>query len=372
MNNEFLLSIFSGFAEEEARSSSQNIHWAAVKRFQDGTYIQGMPPYGYRNLDGVMVPDEGEAPVAREVFTSFLAGTSPRKIARELNGRGLRTRLGRKWTEGTVIGMLKNERYKGAVLYQKRYTDDWFKHHRNKGQQPQYFIEDHHEGICTKEEFELVQKSIELRKQKCRIESGTSKYLIRYPTTGKVFCARCGKQMRHSKSNHSGGYKATFLCNTHIRDNADCPMKPVFAEELEFAFVDLMKKLEFSRSAVLAPYFTSLLKKSGGRSRNTPEEIKAQREKLSKLLERQYINATQYRLEMQKLDAEEKSLSLMVPESNGDELSETRALLAWFGTNNAPETFDGTLFTTFVDRVILSREEAVFHMKCGLDLKEVF
>jgi len=61
-----------------------------------------------------------------------------------------------------------------------------------------------------------------------------------------------------------------------------------------------------------------------------------------------------------------------VPESNGDELSETRALLAWFGTNNAPETFDGTLFTTFVDRVILSREEAVFHMKCGLDLKEVF
>ena len=46
MEGELMLSILSGFAAEESASISQNMTWSISKKFQNGSFIIGSPPYG--------------------------------------------------------------------------------------------------------------------------------------------------------------------------------------------------------------------------------------------------------------------------------------------------------------------------------------
>jgi DNA invertase Pin-like site-specific DNA recombinase len=64
---------------------------------------------------------EQEVAIVREVYHAFVhADRSERKIADELNRRGVRTDLGRPWTRGTVHQMLINEKYVGDNVWNRR------------------------------------------------------------------------------------------------------------------------------------------------------------------------------------------------------------------------------------------------------------
>jgi len=57
----------------------------------------------------------------REIYDRFTQERSTEKeIAAWLNGRGIRTDLGRPWTRGTVHQILTNPKYAGANVYNRR------------------------------------------------------------------------------------------------------------------------------------------------------------------------------------------------------------------------------------------------------------
>jgi hypothetical protein len=78
------------------------------------------------------VIDEVEAAVVRRIFADYAAGKSPRAIARELNGEGVRGPGGRPWSDTTIrghhirrTGVLHNEMYIGQLVWNKqRYVKD--------------------------------------------------------------------------------------------------------------------------------------------------------------------------------------------------------------------------------------------------------
>ena len=47
MSSELMLSILSSIAESESRSISENEKWSIARRYQNGTFIIGYPPFGY-------------------------------------------------------------------------------------------------------------------------------------------------------------------------------------------------------------------------------------------------------------------------------------------------------------------------------------
>ena len=61
-----------------------------------------------------------------------------------LNEKEVKPKRGEKWTQSSVNGLLKNEKFTGDVLYQKSYTDEQFNRHRNKGEKEQYYVQNHH------------------------------------------------------------------------------------------------------------------------------------------------------------------------------------------------------------------------------------
>ena len=124
MDSEFLLTLLASLAEDESHSISANCRWGIQKRFQDGTYRISAAPYGYDVDDGKLVINEEEAEVVKDIFSSYLAGSSLNAIAGDLNSRGIQTkRAGEEqkngrtvsglWTASTIRSILDSETYTG-------------------------------------------------------------------------------------------------------------------------------------------------------------------------------------------------------------------------------------------------------------------
>ena len=69
-------------------------------------------------------------------------------IAQTLTSENIPTPAGKNvWNTSTVDSILKNEKYRGAALLQKRFTTDFLSKtsKKNEGELPQYYIDKSHE-----------------------------------------------------------------------------------------------------------------------------------------------------------------------------------------------------------------------------------
>lgn len=190
-SGEMLLTILSAFAQEESRNISENLKWGLRKRYEMG---QGRwsALYGFR-LDekGEAVIEPGEGEIVRSIFDLYREGTTLPEIVTKLNDLKITSPRGKKWTESTVLGILRNERYAGDMILQKWISTD-FKTHKcipNDGKEvPTYRIENSHVPIIDKRTFKQVQRILELRAPRGEI--------TRYPyVDSKIICPYCGMSL---------------------------------------------------------------------------------------------------------------------------------------------------------------------------------
>jgi hypothetical protein len=105
-----------------------------------------------------IVPEE--AKIVRYIYQLFMKGMTPYGIAKMLEEENILSPTGKeKWYGGTVASILRNEKYRGSALLQKKYTVDFLtkKQKVNEGEVQQYYVEDSHPAIIDPEEFDLVQ-----------------------------------------------------------------------------------------------------------------------------------------------------------------------------------------------------------------------
>lgn len=381
MESELLLSVMSSLAESESVSISENNKWSIRCRFENGTFKIAYAPYGYSVKNGEFSIREDEAVWVRFMFDKAVEGFSSHQIALLLAEQNAPTRRNGKWTSAKVADILKNEKYIGDCLFQKTYTGAQFKRHRNRGEQDQFYIEGHHEAIVSKEVFEAAGLAIEHRKNEKRIKTTVNTV---YPFTGKIFCGECGALLvRHMNSTGSIKYPA-WVCREHLHRKEKCSMKYVRESALKVAFATMMNKLIFGRKEVLQALLDDIRRKNNksdlkrideiGRDL---DEITSRRVNLSSIATKGYIDSVTFTQESNRLNLESEQLksereSLIKGISN--DLHKTEALqelILFSGKQEMSSDFDGEVFKKFVDRMTLSsRNEVVFHLKCGLNLKE--
>jgi site-specific DNA recombinase len=122
----------------------------AAQTREEGRYLGGRPPYGYRLADAGphpnkahaawgrrahrLEPDPVTAPVVRWMFAQRLAGHSAARITRALNDAGIPCppaaeprrnphRSGARWTLRTVAAILANPLYPGRQVWNRQRTD---------------------------------------------------------------------------------------------------------------------------------------------------------------------------------------------------------------------------------------------------------
>ncbi|MEE1049190.1 MAG: recombinase family protein, partial [Clostridia bacterium] len=93
---------------------------------------------GYdKGPNGELVVNEKQAVIVRRIYDDFLSGLTPYTIAKRLTEEGIETPAHKKvWHQSTVYSILKNEKYYGAAILQKKITLDFLnkKQVKNTGQ----------------------------------------------------------------------------------------------------------------------------------------------------------------------------------------------------------------------------------------------
>ena len=101
------------------------------------------------------------------------------------------------WSTQALLRILQNEKYCGDVLLQKTFTDNVLTGgpKKNTGQLPQYYIENNHEGIVTKQMYREVQAEIARRNSKScanRRKQKRGRYNSKYALSERLYCGECG------------------------------------------------------------------------------------------------------------------------------------------------------------------------------------
>lgn len=384
MSSELMLSILSSIAESESRSISENEKWSIAKRYQNGTFIIGYPPFGYDNVDGKMVIVPEEAEIVKEIFAMAINGMGSYVIAKELNKRGIRTKKNGKWGSSTVKGLLHNEKYTGDVIFQKTYTDDNFNRHNNYGEKNMYLCKNHHEPIISHEIFEQAAASLEQRAKEKSIEAGHEKYQNRYAFSGKIICGDCGSTFKRRQHYKPSGNYVAWTCNLHLENKDTCSMLYIHDEAIKNAFVRMMRKLQTADNRMLKP-FVAGLKGANNKERlhqvmdleAAIEKNKEQQAVLINLMSAGYLEPEIFHMEKNQLLIEADELSKekerISRSINGDltHLEEAKKLLRFASRKSEIKRFDDDTFLEYVDTItVKSREEIVFNLKCGLHLTE--
>ena len=147
-----LLTIYASVYQNESEVKSAYTRWGIRNRFANGSSaFANIPCYGYQqNDEGKLEPIPEEAEVVQLIYACHRNGMSLRKIAQELQLRNIRSPKGKpQWSTTSIRRILHNEKYNGHVLLQKSYVSNFFtsKHTQNKGELPQYLLENNHKPI---------------------------------------------------------------------------------------------------------------------------------------------------------------------------------------------------------------------------------
>lgn len=208
-DGELMLSLLASFAQEESRSISENARWAIQKRFEKGIPNGHFRVYGYRWEDDTLVPVPEEAAIVKRIYQNFLDGKSRLETERELAAEGITTRDGCRWVDSNIKSVLSNITYTGNLLLQKEFIEDPVtkKRRKNKGQLPQYFVENTHEPIIDMETFQYVQDEMARRRE---LGALANKSLNITCFTGKIKCGFCGKSFMHNTRKNRAKFTTTY------------------------------------------------------------------------------------------------------------------------------------------------------------------
>ncbi|KRN88699.1 recombinase family protein [Ligilactobacillus ceti] len=230
--SEFVLTLMSSFAQEESRSISENITWGHRKRFRDGKVTVPFSSFlGYsRGEKGELVVNEQEANIVRAIYYLRVIGCTINQIVKELETNNVLTpQKKEKWNHSVVLSIIRNEKYKGDALLQKKFTVDFLtrKQKVNEGELPQYYVENSHPPIVLRDTHEYANKLLETDAK------SENKKTITSALSSKIVCKECGDYYGRFKIHpewHGGRW--AWRCRNKYSRTSKCKVRHIYDDEL--------------------------------------------------------------------------------------------------------------------------------------------
>nr|WP_234970569.1 hypothetical protein [Peptoniphilus urinae] len=161
-------------------------------------------------------------------------------------------------------------------------------------------------------------------------------------------------------------------------------MKFIKDKDIKLAFVTLINKLIFGKDSILTPLLESLNRVDSkeevekiNKIEESLQKIKERKEVLNKLITSGVLDASIYAKESSEISSEEsyllkeKERSKKAILGNDEEIRELEKLIGILDKSKMLDHFEDDLFEEIIDHIqVVNRETLVFHLKCGLVLRE--
>ena len=382
LTTELMVSVSGALAQQESISTSQNQRISYKRRMERGEFITCKAPFGYQLVDGKnleIIPEEAEK--VRWMFESYLNGHSLDWIAEQMSQTGFLTSDGRsRWQHTTILYVLTNEKYIGDALAQKTFASAFpFVKKRNKGERDQFYTENTHPAIISKEVFDRVQELF--KRKSCRQKA----IAHAYPMTLKILCGKCGTPFAR-REGRSG--LVVWVCRKHDKNASHCPMGRIPETEIYTAFVRMYNKLKFHEGIILKPALAQLHDLNNALQRDNPAMLEVNRA-IATVSEQSYKVSTlrskglldEAACSAKLLDIEAKLTELrrerrrLLKNEDIEEVVDTLRQTADI-IHSGPErldSFDEALFADLVKKITAESQTRIrFRLYGGIELTEQF
>jgi len=250
-DGELMLTLLASFAQEEVRSLSDNVKWGTRKRFEKGIPNGKFQIYGYRWDGDHLVVEPEEAKIVKLIYNNYLSGLSAETTEKQLAEMGVKSYKGQHLGNTSIRQILGNITYTGNLLFQKEYVVDPIskKSKINRGELPQYWVEDTHEAIIPMETYQAVQAEKARRRELGALANWSINTTC---FTSKIKCGCCGKSYQRSNRKGRKDPNANYtiwICGTRRKSgNAHCRNKDIPEAMLKQACATVLGLDEFDES----------------------------------------------------------------------------------------------------------------------------
>ena len=340
-SSEFLITLFSGFAQAESESLSKNVAWGKAKSAEAGKVtFQYKKMLGYRRgADGQpeIVPEEAE--VIKRIYHRYLDGCTLGQIKRELDEDNVPTAQGGEfWSPAIIHNILTNEKYIGDALLQKTYVTDCIskKVKKNQGERAMYYVENNHLAIISREMFDQVRNEMTRRSSKRKVlqKSGKTelgKYSGKYALTELLVCGECGSPYKRVTWARNGKKRIVWRCVSRLEFGTQyCHNSPTLDEsKLHSAILASMNEFAAIRQEVcpdvlaMAEEAKQALSQAGAKLLELKKHMETVSREQSDLLDRLLENMGDAELnaKMKALTDEKESLKAQILDARQMEVS---------------------------------------------------
>ena len=258
----FEFSLF--MSRREYKIITRRMQRGRAQAAKEGYFIGSVTPYGFtKKKDGrgfVLIPDEKEAEIVKQIYAQYLDGVGVRTIAKYLNDIGLPSRKNSKWGDSSIRQILTNPAYIGKIQSDKNNE----------------VYEGKHDGFISVEDFNAVQALREKTRPKVKVDQS-----LKNPLAGLLYCGCCGRALRRCPN---GKKTYVYRCITH-----GCKNRRIVCHNLDKTLLESLKNELNDFNYLLDNYEDELKSKRQERD----EEI----ERLTKAIEKQH-NALNVACEM--------------------------------------------------------------------------
>lgn len=296
-SSEFLITLFSGFAQAESESLSKNVTWGKQKSMEAGNvFFQYSKMLGYRRgPDGQPEVDPAEAETVRRIYRRYLDGCSLGQIKAELETDEVPTASGiRGWSYQVIRNILTNEKYMGDALLGKTYVTDCIskKVRKNCGERTQCYVEDNHPAIIAREMFYRVREEMARRASKRKVlqkhgRTERGKYSAKYALSERLVCGECGSPYKRCTWARNGKKRIVWRCVSRLEFGTKyCRHSPTLDEDrLHRAIVEAINEFAQGKGTVTQS-FLDLAGMALGNGDGGPD-LAALRQRLAEVTARQ-------------------------------------------------------------------------------------
>ena len=381
--SEFVITLYSSFAQAESESISANVRMGRRMAYAQGKVILRTDlMIGYdKDAEGKPIIEPKGAAVVLRIYSNYLAGMSLDQIKNELIAEGVPAAKSLKgWSREAVRNILTNERYMGDVLLQKWYKESCFAKSckKNNGELPQYYVENNHPGIVSKELFNRVQSEMARRANRKKAISPTGerlkgKYSAKYALTERLICGECGTAYRRCTWTRKDEKRIVWRCISRLEYGKQyCHHSPTIDEyKIHEAIVEAINTILENKEEILEAVTEAIHIAFNNGKDNTIAASLHQRQNDLKILindiaEKVMDGATGFEEQLAELMSELEQLEEVirqrdreqkVAEHENTRLNEIMRIIQ--ESPNALTEYDDALVRQIVDKVVVDNKEQI-------------
>lgn len=266
----------------------------------------------------------------------------------------------------------------GDALLQKCYTPDVlpYRHRRNHGERPQYYVENANPQIVTKEIYQKAQNLIRQRK------TSNDGKITRFPLSGKLRCPDCGKAFRRLATDND----ANWVCSYGTSRQTACKNRRVKEKAVYQTFQILMMKLCDNREVLFSEAISMMQEIKNIKSCSATvlsgidkeiADLTAKKLVLTRLHTGGIMNSSEYAIQSAQLSNKlsqlrSKKKKVIASESESDPLTQMKEMLEFLETYEMSGDFDEEVFEYMVQSIkVLDNSRLKFRIVGDIELEEI-